>query len=237
MAVARSVLEDRVAGILIDDNADAVARIVPEIKSAQKDLEERDYKFIAQEAVVSPLPTVSAGNPILIATMPTNWIEPFGLPFRWDDPNKGVILPPLDWGEVNEESAKVWRHSFLNPDPDLRGATEALYYWPELDQVWVAPVPDASYTIWVRYFKRLATLSAAGTSNWWTENMEDHLVFRAAARVLNFNEDPRHVKYEILAEGSYKRSKRADKRKRFRTYGGRIRPRRDVGAAYTQRRM
>jgi len=239
MAVLRSALEARVAGILIDDNADAAARIVPEIKKAQSDLEEMSYKFIVQETQVQPNPTVGVGVPILQATMPTDWIEPHGRSFLLDPtgPTKGADLPPLDWVEPDEETVKVYPHSLMNPNPSLRGQPEALFHWPMLDQIWVLPVPDATYTIWLKYYKRLATLGAAGTSNWWTTHLEDYLVFRAAARVLNFNRDPEYIKYEIMAKGEYLRAKRADKRRRFRKQHGRIRPRRDVRAAYTQRRM
>jgi hypothetical protein len=233
----RDALAARVAGILIDDNADAVARIVPEIQKAQKDVEERSYKFICQETWIDPNPTVSVGNAV-VASVPSDFIEPHGEAFRLEqDANDGMVTPPLDWLELGDESIKAYSGSFENPIVTDRGPPKALWINVVDDDITTFPVPDDTYTLWVPYYKRLTTLSAGATTNWWTENLEDYLVFRAAARVLNFNEDPKYLKYEVMAEAEYKRGRKANKRTRYRFQSNRIRPRRDVGSTFQQRRM
>ena len=236
MATPRSDLEARVAGILIDDNADAVARIVPEIKKAQGDVETRSYKFIKQEKTVSPIPQCTVGVGTLCA-MPSDFIEPNGDPFFFQVApfdQIGFVTPPLAWESSIEEVLKVYPPAL---SPSTYAMPTLLYYDPVTDMINVAPVPDAAYSIYIPYYSRLETLAAAGTSNWWTDNLEDYLVFRAAARVLNFNRDPEYMKYEIMAEAEYRRAKRDDKLRRIKKHGGRVRPRRDVHGTIRQRRM
>jgi hypothetical protein len=233
----RDAIAARVAGILIDDDADSVARIVPEIQKAQKDVEERSYKFLCQETWIDPNPSVTVGDAVL-ASVPDDFIESKGQAFLLHQTaNHGLVTPPLDWLELGDESLKIHSGSWKNPVETDRGPPQALWINMVDDEITTFPVPDDSYAIWVPYYKRLATLDDGADENWWTENLEDFLVFRAAARVLNFNRDPEHLRYEVMAAADYRAAKKANRRIRLRFQGGRIRPRRDVGATFQQRRM
>jgi hypothetical protein len=244
MAVNRSVLDDRVAGIVLDDDATVVARIVPEIQQAQKDLEERAYHFIIQEALIDPDPTVAAGS-TSVSAAPADWLAPRGDPFRLvggsGDDALDLRLPPLQWAEANDELRKIHRSdaSYV----DARDAPEFLIWDTAVKdgggvEINCEPVADDTYTFRIPYWKRLATLTDATHNNWWTENAQDHLVFRAAARVLFFNRDHGEaLRYEVMAEASYQQIRRMDKRRRYERQGGRIRPRRDVHGSFQQGRM
>jgi hypothetical protein len=232
----RDNIADRVAGILIDDNPDAVARIVPEIQKAQSDLETRSYKFLVQEAVISPTPQCTTGSPELCA-VPSDWIEPNGDPFFYQIApfdQIGFVTPPLSWESSIEEMLKIYPPAL---SPSTYSMPSLLYIEPILGKIYLSPWPDDTYTIWVPYYKRLASLAAGSDSNWWTDNAEDYLAFRAAARVLSFNRDPEYMKYEVMAEAEFKRLKRVDKLARYRKHGSRVRPRRDVHGTMRQRRM
>jgi hypothetical protein len=240
--VQRSVLEARVAGIVVDDDADVVARIVPEIKKAQSDLEERAYKFMVQEATVSPDQTVVAGSRSVMAVAPPLWLAPRGDPYRLVGGSgvdaSDLRLPPLQWVEVDEELRKI--HRSASSHTVARDAPEFLYCIQGSTTMAIEcePTADETYTFRIYYWTRLTELTAGGSSNWWTTNLEDHLVFRAAARVLDYNRDQNEaLKYELKAEAAYRAAKRTDKRRRYRKQGGRIRPRRDVHGTFQQRRM
>jgi hypothetical protein len=254
MAVARSVLEARIAGIVLDDATDVVARIVPEIQAAQKDLEERAYKFIIQEAAIYPDPKVNAGYTSVLATgggapasaAPDDWLGPRGDPFRLiggtGDDALDLRLPPLQWVEADSELYKIHRSdaSYV----DARGEPKFLTWDTATSDnvsgvvINCAPVADILYNFHITYWKRLDTLTGTGDSNWWTENLQDYLVFRAAARTLAFNRDHTEAaRYELMAEAAFRRAKSHDKRRRLRRQGGRIRLRRDVGGTFQQRRM
>ena len=78
MAAIRSALETRVQDILIDTETKSVARVVPELQKAQRDIEEIAYKFLIQEEEVPGPPTVALGASLVVA-VPTDWLEPRGV--------------------------------------------------------------------------------------------------------------------------------------------------------------
>jgi len=236
----RDALQTRVNKIIIDDDTDTLDRVVPEIQKAQREIEDLSYMFVAQEATIGTDPPSIAGDQGLVA-VPSNWIAPRGRPFRLvggsGDDNLDLVTPPLEWMSPGEEVLKLYPADPSNTS--ARGKPRFLTYDEnETKQIRIYPVPDIVYTHRILYWKRLVTLSSGSTTNWWTDNAEDFLVWQAAGRVLDFNEQfERSIKYEIRARSERDRMKNQDKRRRYRRNSTGIRPRRDVHASVKQGRM
>lgn len=238
MATLRSALETRVEKIVVDDDTDVVARVVPELKKAQRDLEEGAYDFLIQEEEVAGSPDVAAAAS-LVEAVPSDWLEPRGVSNRLvggtsEDQNDLVTMPTLTWLEWDEELFRVQTAATLNTS--AQGPPK----WITIigTDIHVFPYADVAYTLRIPYWKRLLTLTNSGDSNWWTDNSEDYLVFRASARVLLFNRDHEEsLRYEAFAQAERKSLVRTDKRARFRKANNRLRLRRDVNARITQPRM
>ncbi len=237
MPTLRSALETRVQEIIIDDSTVLVARVVPEIQKAQRDLEEGPYNFIVQEAEVAGPPAVALGASSVVA-LPANWLEPRGVGNRLvggalEDMDDLVTSPTLRWLEWDEELFREQTAAAANTS--ARNAPTFLTIIAAT--IHAFPYADAAYTFRIPYWKRLATLSAAGDTNDWAHDFEDFLVFRASARCLLFNRDHEEaIRYEAYAQAELKSLVRVDKRKRFRKANNRLRLRRDVNASFTQRR-
>lgn len=236
----RDALVARVNLILIDDDTDTLARTIPELQKAQREIEDIAYMFIAQEATISTDPPSTIGDQGLV-TVPGDWIAPRGRPFRLVGGSGAdaldLVLPPLEWISPGEDILKLYPADPSNAS--ARGIPRFLTYDEnETKQIRIYPVPDIVYTHRILYWKRLATLSAGNSTNWWTTNAEDYLVWQAAARVLDFNEQSeRSLKYEVRARGERDRLKMQDKRRRYRRSSTGIRPRRDVHSSVKQGRM
>ena len=236
----RDALQTRVNKIIIDDDTDTLDRVVPEIQKAQREIEDLSYMFVAQEATIGTDPPSIVGDQGLVA-VPSNWISPRGQPFRLvggsGDDNLDLVLPALEWIGLDSELLKMYP-----ADPghaSARGIPRFLAYDEnESKQIRIYPVPDIVYTHRILYWKRLVTLSSGSTTNWWTDNAEDYLVYVSSARVLDFNEQfERSIKYEIRARGEQDRLKKQDKRRRYSRQSTGAKIRRDVHATGKQGRM
>lgn len=238
MATLRSALETRVQKIVVDNDTDVVARVVPELKKAQRDLEEIAYNFLIQEEEVAGSPDVAAAAS-LVEAVPTDWLEPRGVSNRLvggtgEDQNDLVTMPTLTWLEWDEELFREQTAAAAN----LTAQGPPKWITIIGTDIHVFPYADVAYTLRIPYWKRLLKLDNVGDSNWWTDNAEDYLVFRASARTLLFNRDHEEsLRYEAFAQAERKSLVRTDKRARFRKANNRLRLRRDVNAKITQQRM
>lgn len=63
-------------------------------------------------------------------------------------------------------------------------------FWPIGDAAGPSGTTAGAYDVTFLYFKSLAALSSAGSSNWWSDNMDDVLAWRAASFVFAELRDP-----------------------------------------------
>lgn len=67
------------------------------------------------------------------------------------------------------------------------------YFAREADSFIFAPYPDSAYTVKGIYYRRLPALSDSNTTNWFTENAPELLLFAALAEAKAFIEDNERV--------------------------------------------
>lgn len=73
------------------------------------------------------------------------------------------------------------------------GSGSPLYYYEYDDGIRFAPVPDASYTVDIRYMDRPTPLSASATTNWLTTHAADLLLYAALIESERFLIAPERV--------------------------------------------
>jgi hypothetical protein len=78
-------------------------------------------------------------------------------------------------------------------------------YTIEGDNIRLAPTPDSEYTLEISYEQKPAQLSSANTTNWYTDNAPDLLLFASLIEASPFIRDMEMVMYWVQA---YEKAKR-----------------------------
>lgn len=190
----------RVQGILIVATTAATARIPPEIRQAQRDLEDA-HGFLAMEDE-QELVTVEDARSHANYAKAADWIRSRmdARPVRVD--GTGAVQE-IDWIISWGDRARLY-----SDDPLDKGAPRHVY--ERLSDFLLFPYPDAlapggalfadgNWRVRIPYFKRLATLTSPAQTNWFSENAEEYLVQKAAGRVLAFNRDREESLFALQA--------------------------------------
>jgi len=112
-------------------------------------------------------------------------------------------------------SPKYWTRALKNDLPGFR-------ILPDDDGL--GPFAGPSYGIFVPYFRRLSTLTVDADTNWWTDNLDDVLAWKAAANVYAEMRDPMAQFWNGVAMARFKEILSATRRNKLRKTGNRIYP-------------
>lgn len=233
----RDALEARVQAIVQDLPTGVAARIVPEIQQAQLDLEDA-HGFLAMEGEFE-IVTVEDARTDAGYAQPADFLRTRmdARPVRVSGTGSTT---EIDWLVSYGDRARLY-----SDDPLDKGAPRHLY--ERLSDFEVFPYPDAlapggslfadgNWRLRVPYFKRLAALSAGGSSNWFSDNAEEYLVQRAAGRVLAFNRDHEESLLALANAKSEERRVIGEDKKRRLAKQRLLRPRTGArGSAYASR--
>lgn len=139
--------------------------------------------------------------------------------------SSGVVSVPSDYIEL--------KHAYINQDPSVilsRTKPESIYtHYPtrsasglptlisrEGDSFIFGPYPDSNYNVRGIYYARLTALSESNTTNWFTGNASDLLLYAALVEAANFMEDDENfIKYENLFNRAVDRVMQQDNDEQF----------------------
>lgn len=173
---------------------------------------QQKHNFKIMEASLSGPTVVSTRNLIAI---PSDWKEARNKPY-WQE--LGTTYE-MDYTDIKMEAEARW-----GSDADFDfGEPRMLFENAETGVFEVYPFPDGAatssdgeYTINIPYWKYLPALAADGSTNWFTNNAEDYIIYRATGFGFYANEDEdRGDKWFRLAAAEYGDVVRADKQRRL----------------------
>lgn len=210
-------IQTRVQQLIIDVNAVVTARIEPEILLAQTEIEDA-HGFQVMDARHQFL-TVLGARSNAAYDKPADFLRarsdapPFRMDGAGDKRQIGWILAAGDEDKLYSDNP------IDDGDPERLLETESAWeIFPYPNQLALAGTLDSSGNWFIRipYFKRLATLVNSGDTNWFTDNAEDYLVYRAATRALALNRDWAEAGlYQPQATAQMDRLIRSDKKRRM----------------------
>lgn len=189
-----SQLQTRVAHIIIDTPASVQAEIPTLINEAIRELQ-RAHQFKICESSIS---ATTALNTRTLVARPSNFQKWRDFPYLIDDQGQ---VRGLEWAASRVAAAREYGLTEGGEaDADLlNGEPVALVETDPTDELGTAnievfPLPDdrslytdGNYRIVIPYVKYLTPLAATGSQNWFTNNAEDFIAYRAAA--LGFFQD------------------------------------------------
>ena len=172
-------IEAEVLRIVEDDPGDVTSStaIRTHVRRAQRAIEDRgafDTQRISNALVV----TATTFN----FALPTGFLGMRAPPIvlnRAGDKRYTKLLEIVDFNDLGVPPAygspKYWQ---ISQDAIIR-------IWPFGDGLGPSMSATGGYDVEIDYWQRLATLTASSDTNYWTENMDDVLAFRAAAFVFS----------------------------------------------------
>lgn len=167
------------------------------------------YNFRAMQATAQ----FTTADGVRELTKPSDWKEMRVVPWLDEDGHTEEIK----WAPSHSEMVRMF-----NQDPDLDYGKPKFLLETET-QLIIYPYPDETslndddnFIINVPYWKTLAELSADADNNYFTNAMEDYVVFFAIAEGLVFNrEEERAAVYVSKAEQKFQQAMRKDKRSKL----------------------
>lgn len=205
-------LQTEVQTILIDTPPAIIALTGKFVNRAVRKLQLK-HNFKAMEAELTTTTTLFTRP--LLDPRPSDWKEARNKPFY------------TQFGEVYEMrigDIAMEAKSRYGDDAELNfGSPRMLIENEDTGQFDVYPFPDGAadsadgeYTITIPYWKFLAALSGDLSTNWFTTNAEEYIIYRAAGFGFYANEDEdRGDKWFRLAAGEFGDVLRADKQRRL----------------------
>lgn len=232
----RDSIQARVEALIIDTPAATVAEIPGWIQAGQKDAEDELVGgFLCMETDVSTKTTASTQ---LLLTKNARWLRRMNARPYYVDGNDAHRY--MAWIHTIEELHKLYP---TDPPTDgspkhIREDKTSIYVYPGSDSNAPGGGQDADdeyyVHIWALY--REETLSLGASTNWFTANAENYLVYYAGAEALAYNEAyEKSAIWMLRARAELKKLVRADKLARLGTVD--IRPRTDVHASAAAGRM
>lgn len=106
--------------------------------------------------------------------------------------------------------------------------------WPNGDGLGPSDSVAGGYDVEIDYWQRLTTLTASDDTNYWTENFDDVLAFRAAAFVFSEMRDPQANWWSAVAAARFNEIRNAYHRNKMRQRDFRIVPAQSL-SSQTQR--
>lgn len=136
----------------------------------------------------------------------------------------GVIAVPADYVAMKvayvdgSPTTKLTRQDadyIYRKYPTRSSDTKPKYFAQEGGNFIFGPYPDSAYTIKGTYYKRLPALSASNTTNWFTSNAPDVLLFASLAEAWSFiGDDEQEAKYDNRYQKAVNMVNLEDKRER-----------------------
>jgi hypothetical protein len=186
------------------------------IRQAQREAEDR-HTFLAMEAVATFVTVIGQRK---LADKPSAWVRKLDRA-AWLHGQSGALVP-IEWA-----ASRGQMHALYGASPDVNWYGSPKHLLELGSELWVYPLPDdknpvgtswslGTYQVTVLYGARLATLSAPTDTNWFSENLSDYLVSRAASEALTRQRDFDAATVEGQKARAYlSRAVRRDKRARF----------------------
>lgn len=211
-------IEAEVLRIVEDDPGDVTATSVirTHVRRAQRAIEDR-CAFAVQEETFGYTVTASVGN----FTLPTDFLAMRTAPsvlLRAADTQYARLTEIGDITDLGVQPdygpPKYWRIS----------QDTLLQVRPFGDGLGPASSSPGGYDIEIAYWKRLATLTNSSDENYWTQNMDDVLAFRAAAFVFSEMRDPQANWWSAVAAARFVEIRHTYKRNQLRQREFRIKP-------------
>jgi len=109
--------------------------------------------------------------------------------------------------------------------------------WPAGDGLGASSSPAGGYDVEVFYWKRLTTLTAPEDENYWTQNMDDVLAFRAAAFVFSELRDPQANWWSAVAAARFNEIRNSYHRNKIRQRDFRIMPAQSLSSQTQRNRL
>ena len=185
-----SQLETRVRNLVLDETQVVLDRVDDEIRAAQRELED-DHVFLVMEDE-QEITTVEGARTHANYAKPADYLRSL------------TTARPVVVDGIGEKTKIDWlirygdRNDLYSDNPLQTGMPQHVY---ERDEDWeIFPYPnalapggalfaDGNWRIRIGYAKRLPSLSTPGSTNWFSDNAEDALVYMAAVRGLKTNRD------------------------------------------------
>lgn len=210
-----STLRTRAKELILDIPSELTDAMVDTwIQDAQAELED-EHRFFQMQASVTKTTTVATRA---LGTKPSDFLDVRERPYFYDGAGADS---PIDWLQSTEEVPKIYSPHDTTEDGPPRHVVETesgfdVYPLPD----GLAPdgslSSDGEYRVVIPYWKRLASLTADDSTNWFSENAAKYLFWYAAAEGNFFNQNGEQaLTYKSKAESEKKRLIRADKRRRI----------------------
>jgi hypothetical protein len=183
-----STLQTRVGHIVIDLPASVQAQIPTLINEAIREIQ-RAHNFRVNESTITAVTTL---NTRILIAKPSNHLAWRDLPYIIDvdgrvrhlqwAPNKMAVARDFgltDGGEADNAILDGMPVALLISEPTDELGTENIEVYPLPDGG--SLYSDGEYRIRIPYYKYLTALSSGGGQNWFTNNGEQAIAYKAAA--------------------------------------------------------
>lgn len=177
-------LQDAVKTNIIDLPTPVLEAVPTLVKRAHRYLQTRHNFFVMKTSKVQ---ATSIGTRTLVA-VPSDWKRPRKRPF-WTD---GGLARWMTFGQDSEVPGIYTDTDTGSPSFIVDNGIN-LEVWPLPDGL--SQATGGEYTITVPYFKYYPLLSAAGDTDWFTENAEEYIEYAATAAGFAMDWDEAHSTY------------------------------------------
>lgn len=227
---SRAQIEAEVLRIVEDQPSDLTAAVVTHIQRAQRQIEERlDFRIQEEGIVFDVIPSS------FTYAKPSDYLAAREAPFYLTDTSLATEATGVP---VSRVFLKRWTDPLENlGDPRVPGrpkywaeSEELIQFFPPGDDAGPSTTTAGAYEVKFPYFKRLPTLTSAGSTNWWTENLDDVLAWRAASMLFSELRDPIAQFWSSVAAARYQEVVRATRRARFGQDNVQIFPKQSLSA-------
>ncbi len=200
------------------------AAITTHIQRAQRSIEDR-CAFDIQESQVT-YQYLTSGQTMFY---PSNYIAIRGVPHyrkTSTDDQYTFLTERLEFDslgirfEVASGSPVYWRHN----------VGLAFEIWPPPDHEGPSPFTGGAYDVVFPYCKKLSSLVEDADTNWWSENMDDVLGWKAAANVFAELRDPLAQFWNSVAFARFFEILKLNNRNKIKSFDQGIFPRQSLSA-------
>lgn len=221
-------IEAEVLRIVEDDPGDVTASTVirTHIRRAQRAIEDR-CAFDAQRTT----------NALVVTATDFNFALPAGFIAMRRPPvvlNRATDKEYTRLQEIDDFNALGVPPVYGSPKYWKIAQDSIIRIWPFGDGLGPSDSAVGGYDVEIDYWQRLPTLTAPADTNYWTENMDDVLAFRAAAFVFSEMRDPQANWWSAVAAARFNEIRNAYHRNKLRQRDFRIMPAQSL-SSQTQR--
>ncbi len=208
-------LQDRVERRVIDLPASVVTEVPDLLNKAMRELEDH-HNFRIMGVQTAQLTTTVATRPLSTA-VPSTMKELRGRPYlvMFDGSTRDLLVAPHrmaahDVYTLDDADDKGEPRLVLQTEPTDETGSELwfVYPYPDGQSDW----SDGEYRVVIPYWRHLTELSVGSTSNWFTNNAEWYMVFKATAEAFYLDwDEARGQLWETRAQGELAKVLKVDK--------------------------